>query len=87
MRKVLVMFSMLGLFACDSGGDASCAECSTSYTQADCDSFAKQQGCTSAEAVVDPELCGGTVTACHFHGCPGDLAVLCTQSLKDSGTD
>jgi hypothetical protein len=87
MTRSTVLLAVMGallLCACDSAGDASCADCQTSFTQADCDSFAKSQGCASAEAVVDPQLCGGKVTACHFHGC-GDLAVLCNQSLKDSG--
>ena len=89
MTKLLVLFSMLGVLACDSAGDASCADCQTSFTTAECDSFAKSQGCTSGEAVVDTTFCQGstTVTSCHFHGCPTDTPIMCQTVGGDAGTD
>ena len=78
---------MLGLMGCDSASDASCAVCATSFTTAECDSFAKSQGCTSGEAVVDNTLCQGKVTACHFHGCEVGKEIDCQLTSGDAGAD
>jgi len=84
----MILVSMLGLFGCDSAGDAACADCQTSFTTAECDSFAKSQGCVSGEAMVIKEFCqGANVQSCQFHGCPDGKPILCQTAGADAGSD
>jgi hypothetical protein len=90
MTRFLILVSMLGLFGCDSASDASCTDCKTGYTSAECDSFAKSQGCASGEAVpAEAPFCQGTAGAleCKFHGCEVGKAIMCQTGSGDSGTD
>jgi len=87
MTRLLMFVSLLGLVGCDSASDASCADCQTSFSTAECDSLGKSQGCESGEAVVDKSFCqGANVQSCLFHGCPTGKAILC-QASGDAGTD
>ena len=73
------------LVACDGGGDASCAICSQSFSNAQCMQIAVAHGCTSGEAAPDQQ-CSTPTMGCQFHGCPaGDI--MCTSISTDSGTD
>ena len=90
MTRWMILVSMLGLFGCDSASDASCSDCKTGFTTADCDSFAKSQGCESGESVPDTEFCHGTppgAVECKFHGCPVGQPILCQAGGGDSGAD
>lgn len=81
---------MLGLFGCDSASDASCTDCTTAFTTAECDSFAKSQGCTSGEAVpAEAPFCQGKPGAleCKFHGCEVGKEIGCQNGGGDAGAD
>jgi hypothetical protein len=53
---------------CDDTGEASCASCSGSYTQEQCDGFAAAAGCGTAET-MNVTACGSPATGCDFTGC------------------
>ncbi len=53
---------------CDDTGEASCASCKGAYTQEDCDKFAAEAACGTAQT-NDVTACGDPSTGCDFTGC------------------
>ncbi len=53
---------------CADSGEATCSGACGTYTQADCDGFAAEAGCTSAQT-QDMTCNGNPATGCDFLGC------------------
>ncbi len=82
MRPWLLLAPVLVLAAC-GGTQASCTICEASFSDAQCQQLAIQNGCTTGVAYQDTE-CSPPTQGCQFDGC-GVGPVACDIGSSDTG--